>query len=386
MNYYNVLLKNFKNLIILKARYGINEKYIDVTERINNLYLQNKGLSFLVNNDNLNINEDPAFGVHKNLIINFMVNNKEIQNTYTENSKCILNIRLYDPVIEIISANYGIPFTNNLIDVTDIIKQKISQHDFEFQVDHKLFNQDPAIGFRKTLMINYKIAKELHTIFIQEYNDIKFHTYLEKPLLSEIKPLYIYYHICCIGNWKNIVINTMKYLKGSGLLNVVKEMRCFILGNYDHTFDCLNDDKIKIKINENLDLYERFTLNNLWDDSQNEDFNVLYVHSKGVSRTDTDWNWINNMLEKNCYNFYRIIEILENFYTFGTKISNEWIGPHYSGNFWWATSEYIRNLKQDIGVDYYDPERWLLSNMKSHKHVNIGDSVSKNLEHVYYID
>jgi hypothetical protein len=40
------------------------------------------------------------------------------------------------------------------------------------------------------------------------------------------------------------------------------------------------------------------------------------------------------------------------------------IGQHYAGNFWWSTSEHIRQLRDPIKLDLrvkYDPETWIAS-------------------------
>ena len=35
---------------------------------------------------------------------------------------------------------------------------------------------------------------------------------------------------------------------------------------------------------------------------------------------------------------------------------------HYSGNFWWSKSSYIKKLTSKIGDKYLDPELWIGSN------------------------
>ena len=44
----------------------------------------------------------------------------------------------------------------------------------------------------------------------------------------------------------------------------------------------------------------------------------------------------------------------------GCRLSKSNIGPHFSGNFWWSKSEYIKNLKE-VGTNYFDAENWILS-------------------------
>ena len=48
---------------------------------------------------------------------------------------------------------------------------------------------------------------------------------------------YIYFHICCINNWPIIVANLHNDIKNSGLYDVVDEIRCGVLGEYDPNYE-----------------------------------------------------------------------------------------------------------------------------------------------------
>ena len=49
---------------------------------------------------------------------------------------------------------------------------------------------------------------------------------------------------------------------------------------------------------------------------------------------------------------------LKNVDTVGCNYINDGHPPHWSGNFWWAKSNYIAKLPE-CGHLYYDPEFWL---------------------------
>ena len=86
--------------------------------------------------------------------------------------------------------------------------------------------------------------------------------YLLNYIDNKRMPIYIYFHICCINNWKTIVSNLLFKIKNSGLYNIVKEIRCVILGDYDGS---LNDPKIKIIFQSpDTSLYEKVTINLLY--------------------------------------------------------------------------------------------------------------------------
>jgi len=55
----------------------------------------------------------------------------------------------------------------------------------------------------------------------------------------------IYIHICCINNYRQVVNQLFYDIKQSGLYDIVQEIRCCILGNYDP--ELFIDKKIKIR-------------------------------------------------------------------------------------------------------------------------------------------
>lgn len=162
-------------------------------------------------------------------------------------------------------------------------------------------------------------------------------------------PVYIYFHICVMSNWVEIVQNSIKFIKKSKLYDRCDEIRCCILGKYNILPSCLNDTKIKIIAqNTNRQIYERFTLRILHEHSLKEKFYGFYIHSKGVLKNKVNWNWINEMLRSNCNHHIKIIELLDDYHTVGTRFTTKKIGPHYSGNFWWFNSEYIAGKSNHI--------------------------------------
>ena len=238
---------------------------------------------------------------------------------------------------------------------------------------------DPSTNNVKNIIIYYN-GNKLYDIPEVIINDVILQLPLDcfKSINHISRPIYIYYHICIIGDrWPSIINNTIKYIKKSGLYDKMTQMKCFILGQLNISLvKSLIDPKILlVESHSNVKKYERYTLNHLWDDCQQNNFDVLYLHTKGVVGISTkkkiDWNWINDMLYCNCYNHNKITKLLVNYDTVGTKYTNYTIGPHYSGNFWWSKSEYIKHLNRTIGNKYLDPEAWLLKKFKNNKHINI---------------
>ena len=92
-----------------------------------------------------------------------------------------------------------------------------------------------------------------------------------------------------------------------------------------------------------------------------EDFNVLYLHSKGVK-----WNnkkqcisdWVSLLLYFNIKYHEEILNKLDNYDVIGVNLSLENI-IHFSGNFWWSKSSYIKTLNKEIMKQYCGPEFWI---------------------------
>lgn len=137
---------------------------------------------------------------------------------------------------------------------------------------------------------------------------------------------------------------------------MVNNAEIFLHCNYDiANFDWL---RLKVQSYSNIRLvsqdalpneYEIPTLRSLKNFCDNDTANsvVLYLHHKGVTRpTDpcvTDWRAL--MLHFNVENWQQCVDKLtEGYDTVGVNWMSESEYPHYSGNFWWATSEYIKQL------------------------------------------
>ena len=186
-----------------------------------------------------------------------------------------------------------------------------------------------------------------------------------------MKPIYIYIHICVKNNWFTVLTNLIMNIKKSGLYEIIDKIRCFVLGTLDEIPESLNDKKIIIvKKDPRYHLYERFTLNNLYDDCLKEDFYVLYLHTKGITKEKSlpVKDWVEYLIHFNMYRHKEIINLLKECNCVGVNLQE---GPHYSGNFWWSKSSHIINLKREIGNGYIDPEFWVTSKKHDCKYASL---------------
>ena len=201
----------------------------------------------------------------------------------------------------------------------------------------------------------------------------------------------IYYHLTLINNWETVLREQCTRIIFSGLYEIVHSIRCYAIDvNGDQETVCRN-----LLRNYGMKFYlegvertgtEWLTLKNIKDRVEDDDV-VLYIHTKGVSRYDTD-NYtlqikekeleIDNKFKFKVLNMYKNVEqwrdLMEYFLIrhhekcleiFNTNIKIDTIGInvagkpyHYSGNFWWARGRYLRSLPYDTPND----EPWLLQN------------------------
>jgi hypothetical protein len=205
-------------------------------------------------------------------------------------------------------------------------------------------------------------------------------------LTTSSKPrIYIYLHICCIEKYLKIINDILYHIKKSGLYDIIDEIRCGVLGEiYDKV---LEDPKIVLRgCSSDLSLYESFTLNKMLEDSKTEDFYCLYLHSKGVTRGDNPFvkSWVDYLCYFDIYCHKKCIELLENNDTVGVNLQDkEGEKCHYSGNFWWSKSSYIKRLDKVSNLNYNDPEFWLTMR-KMGKYASLWNSNANHYHEMYH--
>jgi hypothetical protein len=186
----------------------------------------------------------------------------------------------------------------------------------------------------------------------------------------------LYFHVYSCGSHVNSIVGEMiSRIESSGLGENCDTLNFCVIGD-EKFLDIEFPRNSKLHINKNPCEFD--TLHLLWKECQEEDMNVCYVHTKGISKHDwicvDDWRnylsyftidrWkdrIENLKEYDCtgVNFKgERASYLENPLKWGNGAH---CPPHYSGNFWWSKSSHIRKLsdinKWPIDGDY---EKWRL--------------------------
>ena len=140
--------------------------------------------------------------------------------------------------------------------------------------------------------------------------------------------------------------------------------------------------KIKIVNHDlNTQLFEIDTLKLIHKFSELfSDINVLYMHTKGISyQKDTPLfknvkDWKDTMMYFLIDKFENCLQALKYNDSVGINFSPESMysktTPHWSGNFWWSKTTYIKDLSIDSLKVKHDAEWWILSN-KDAKYVEV---------------
>jgi hypothetical protein len=184
-----------------------------------------------------------------------------------------------------------------------------------------------------------------------------------------------YIHICQKGNWMKSFDMIWNAITKYGLYDKSEEIRCGIVNDDGILMEDerLKDKKIKIVHVGKSEEYERATLHDMAKQSDNEDVLYYYLHTKGLKywgtyREKNVERWIDMMLYFNIEHWNKCYD---------TLLTNKWdvYGVDYwdgnnhkeidaesfDGNFWWATSSYIRRLDKTIGPRYGDTEHWIMT-------------------------
>ena len=157
----------------------------------------------------------------------------------------------------------------------------------------------------------------------------------------------IYINVAVNGDVNNILRKLLERIDTSALYDYVDEINLIV-----------NGDRTLLKVNERPK-YNFFYEN---DDSKQSEFNVLYLHSKGAFRNNKNiQDWTEYLTYFNIERWKCIIEYLKKYDAVGVNLwknsplmnqqllkvgipSKELGLRHFSGNFWWAKSDYIKKL------------------------------------------
>jgi len=168
----------------------------------------------------------------------------------------------------------------------------------------------------------------------------------------------LFYHFYIPNNpshWNMLLYEQLDCIEGSFLPEQCEieicvssnEINYEILKKNIKSYSFLKSSWVDTSIKKNKNHYEGSTLLKLYDESNFYD-NVAYIHSKSVTSLSKQVNRWRKTLEYGVIEKWKDnIKALENGYDV-SGIIWDFTSHHFSGNFWWAKSKYIKTLPRPI--------------------------------------
>jgi hypothetical protein len=179
--------------------------------------------------------------------------------------------------------------------------------------------------------------------------------------------IYGFFHVACLGEWRSIVNEQLDRLDASGLAAATTHLQGFVLGD---DWEPRLEEAGTFFSHPDLHIYEFPTLALLWEQARSgEAFYAYYLHTKGASRPGVqsvvDWR-----LQLEHFTIDRWQEAMqkldEGYDCVGCDSGSFEQWPqnpfHYSGNFWWTTSSWVRQLPPIPDLNWQHPfeaEAWI---------------------------
>ncbi len=185
----------------------------------------------------------------------------------------------------------------------------------------------------------------------------------------------IFFHVYLKSGYSRILIDKFKKFKSSGLYEKANKIYLTLFGDIEIHSEFLNDfkdmyPKIEYAVIANAVFNNEPDTLNLMIKKANEyteNTPMLYLHTKGLSYSNPD-------LKKNVDAWVRYLDLYvinkweecvdslkENDAAGGFYVEDP---KHFQGNFWWANSDYIKNLPKITNEnvsEYNRGEFWILS-------------------------
>ena len=286
----------------------------------------------------------------------------------------------------IANGGWHLSYFNNITEIVNKIENFAHQEvNTEHYKDPDKIKQRIEQGIDIFERLNDKLVRVELSSFPQDF--LKSFSKFGTTEKSKIK---VFVHYPDIPNSKAIINQQINLLVNSELINNSEVF--FSCCSYGiEGFDWLKD---KLKDYPNVRYIEQLsspveaeidTLIHLknYCDTHNDCY-VLYLHTKGATHLNNDCvsDWRDMMLHINVTEWRTCLSKLkEGYNTVGANWLHYQTHPHYSGNFWWATSDYIKSLPSltrpaaidsdsqlgaNIATNRLDAELWIgLNNPKA---------------------
>lgn len=153
----------------------------------------------------------------------------------------------------------------------------------------------------------------------------------------------LYFHVATIGNYQQVFDEIYSKVLKSGLYYFLDNVNICIVGGGNLKVP----QDVNVFRDSDISKGEFFTLEKIENISKSSDENlkILYLHTKGVTNPNNQCiiDWRKYMTYHNVIKYDKCIKALDCYDACGVDFVEE-PAKHFSGNFWWANSFYIKTL------------------------------------------
>lgn len=249
-----------------------------------------------------------------------------------------------DYIPKVISGKLKMQECNPFIINTNWVKDKDSSVDSDIQKSYDAFHVDTPDSLIHSDDFNKVIEKILPYV-------------IDNPVKN------VCFLHSCYTDTLDVLNRLINLITNTKLLDKLDYVFVINIGNritYDH-------EKIKIiNYSSNITLFEKPTINLLCNfskymDSIDNECNILYLHTKGThSKGQQIEDWKDLMLYFLVEKWEYCINYLKGYTSIGVNyLPNP--SPHYSGNFWWSKTSYVKNKNLVLSDARHDCEWYILN-------------------------
>jgi len=189
----------------------------------------------------------------------------------------------------------------------------------------------------------------------------------------------IYFHLATIGEYQTIYKELINKIIESNLINKINTLFVCIVG--DGNLQSIHHDKIEnIKVG-NIHDFEFPTLEKIENDisSINDNIKILYFNGLGVTgNTPNKKNWRNYLSYFNIILHDECIKSLDDYDVCGVDWRTN-PAPHFSGNFWWSNSNYLKTLPKIDTINKLDSPRVLSLRHNAEMYIGMNKNVNPRI-------
>lgn len=205
----------------------------------------------------------------------------------------------------------------------------------------------------------------------------------------------VFIHVATVNNYQQLFDELFDEIKKSRLMMACESINVCIVGS----------KKLNIIESPAINVYydpdgayshelsytkgEFFTLGKLeeYANSFPENRKILYCHLRGVTSPNNEHitTWRNYLIHHNVKKFEKALIALDTYDACGVDLieRERWPhAPHFSGNFWWSNSDYIKELPKISEISRPDSKKILTLRHNAEFWIGMGDGNLKSLHDV----